>query len=149
MKRRILLPLAVGVACLAACAGDPPAPEPEPETGEAVEQPAREALASGERALVRYAPVPDPIPLNTHFELSVEVMDAQAPDRPLEGVDVFVSGWMPAHLHGMPTDPVTEERGGGLYDVKGMLFQMPGHWQIHVDVVQDGIASRATFDVHL
>jgi len=40
---------------------------------------------------------------------------------------------MPAHGHGLPSQPkVTQYLGGGQYLVEGMLFGMAGGWQLNV-----------------
>ena len=54
---------------------------------------------------------------------------------PVEGATVTIDGDMPAHGHGMPTQPqVTADLGGGDYRVEGMAFQMGGYWIIDVSV---------------
>lgn len=99
--------------------------------------------------LVAYAPDPDPIPLNEPFELALEVRLAADPTRPVEGAQVFVSAWMPDHLHGMVRQPETIELGGGSYRARGLMFHMPGHWELRVDVIAGSKPERTVFDVHL
>ena len=61
----------------------------------------------------------------------IETADAQ----PVAGALVTVDGDMPAHGHGMATQPeVTADLGGGDYRVEGMEFQMRGYWVIDVTV---------------
>jgi len=85
-------------------------------------------------------------PANVLFSLELELLDGA---QPVTGAQVGVSAFMPDHGHGMNYVPQTTELGAGLYRVDGMLLHMPGFWQLHVDVVRDGLASRATFDLNL
>ena len=39
--------------------------------------------------------------------------------------------------------------GDGAYRVDGLLFHMPGSWEIYVSVAGDGAKERATFAVWL
>jgi hypothetical protein len=57
---------------------------------------------------------------------------------PIENAEVTVTGGMPEHDHGLPTNPrVTEELGGGDYVLDGMRFHMRGYWEIEVTVVTE------------
>jgi len=90
------------------------------------------------------------IPRNEHFELLVRVYEKKDSDWvPLEGCRLGVSGWMPDHGHGMNVRPQSTEVGGGAYRVRGMLFHMGGHWQLFVDVIDEGHSERAEYDVLL
>ena len=48
-----------------------------------------------------------------------------------------VDAIMPAHQHGMKYTPTIVDLGDGMFRVDGMLFHMPGVWEIQVDVVQE------------
>ena len=51
--------------------------------------------------------------------------------EPVENADIEVDGGMPAHDHGLPTQPrVTEELGGGHYRLDGVRFHMSGEWEM-------------------
>ena len=91
----------------------------------------------------------DPVPINTMHAWTVHVETADG--TPLEGATIKVSGSMPAHRHGMPTEPkVTADLGGGDYRVEGMKFQMRGDWEIYVDVAApDGESDSATLPLVL
>lgn len=108
----------------------------------------REKETAGGTFVVRYTPSPDPIPLNEPFDLTLEV-ERKADGAAAEGVTVSVDARMPAHNHGMNTTPQVTEQGGGTYLVDGMLFHMPGHWELYVEVEEGGSTERATFDVML
>ena len=47
-----------------------------------------------------------------------------------------VEGWMPGHGHGMLRQAVVDELGDGRYRVRGMLFHMPGLWELRVLVIE-------------
>jgi YtkA-like len=69
---------------------------------------------------------------------------------PVVGAAVSVNGDMPAHGHGMPTQPqVTADLGGGDYLVEGMSFQMGGFWIIDVTITAGGLTDRIHFDLDL
>ncbi|HET7520221.1 MAG TPA: FixH family protein [Candidatus Limnocylindria bacterium] len=69
---------------------------------------------------------------------------------PVEGATVVVDGDMPAHGHGMPTQPeVTADLGTGDYRVDGMAFQMGGYWVVDVTVSADGETDTIHFGLDL
>jgi hypothetical protein len=52
---------------------------------------------------------------------------------------VSVTGGMPEHNHGLPTDPrMTQSLGDGDYVLEGMRFHMSGYWELTVTIVADG-----------
>lgn len=58
---------------------------------------------------------------------------------PVTGATISVSGGMPLHNHGLPTDPrMTKEIGNGDYLVEGVRFHMNGYWELLVTVEVDG-----------
>lgn len=81
-----------------------------------------------------------------HFTLDVAI----EPKSEDEGsVAVKVDADMPAHQHGMNTQPELIEVGALKYRVEGMLFHMSGKWVIMVDVTRDGKTERASFPVQV
>lgn len=91
---------------------------------------------------VRYAADSDPILVNTMHSW---VISLRRPDgASVEDARITVSGDMPAHGHGMPTQPeMTEALGGGDYRIEGMKFQMAGAWEVYLDIVDAaGLADR-------
>ena len=70
--------------------------------------------------------------------------------EPVEGAMVVLNGDMPAHGHGMPTEPqVTGDLGGGDYRVEGMAFQMGGYWIVDVTVTVGGQTDLIRFGLEL
>ena len=107
-------------------------------------------VASGKnRFRVAFRSAMDPIPINKLHEWTVHVETADG--RPVEGASIKVSGSMPAHRHGMPTEPkMTADLGAGDYRVEGMKFQMRGDWEIYIDVASaDGQSDMATLPLVL
>ncbi len=98
---------------------------------------------------VSFHPLPDPVPLNQPFTLSVAVYDGVDHTKLLPDTTVEVSARMPAHNHGMNLEPQVTSNGDGTAKVDGMLFHMAGHWELYIDVVRDADIERATFDVIL
>ncbi len=95
---------------------------------------------------VRFASSPSPIPLNDHFQLEVTV--AGAPEA-LEAIALEVDADMPAHGHGINTEPTVKPLGNGKYQVDGILFHMKGDWELYLDVVDGPVRERATFPLTL
>lgn len=94
---------------------------------------------------INYTPIPDPIPLNQHFRLRFQVQDAQ--NKLLEKAQIKVDAGMPEHNHGMNVKPVVKELGKGVFEVRGLLFHMPGYWEIYVDIEHQGKKEQAIFGV--
>jgi hypothetical protein len=63
---------------------------------------------------------------------------------------VRVDATMPEHKHGMNYAPTLEAAGNGRYRVKGLLFHMPGNWEVAFDVrpadKEGGEIQRLTHD---
>lgn len=98
---------------------------------------------------VSYSCEPDPIPVNEFFSLEVAVVDSRDPSRPVGEVVVVADASMPAHRHGMNTQPEVRALGKGRFTVAGMLFHMPGHWELYFDITHDAVTERAQFDIDL
>lgn len=59
--------------------------------------------------------------------------------EPVTGATITVTGGMPLHNHGLPTDPrMTAELGGGDYRFEGVRFHMNGDWELLVTIDVDG-----------
>lgn len=79
----------------------------------------------------------EPIAINRLHQWVVTVTDAAG--TPVDGAHIQVSGGMPAHDHGLPTEPaVVEELGGGRYLLDGMRFHMHGAWEVVLELEADG-----------
>lgn len=92
---------------------------------------------------ISVTPALDPIPINTMHSWTIHLETAAG--EPLDGAQISISGGMPAHGHGLPTQPqVTSALGGGDYQVEGLRFQMPGSWQVSFHVLAGDIDDTAT-----
>jgi hypothetical protein len=89
-----------------------------------------------------YQTDPAPIPLNQLFRIDVTAYFADG--RPLdETVNLHVDGRMPQHRHGMNRKPTVTNLGPGRYRIEGMLFHMPGRWELYFDFERAGMVERA------
>lgn len=107
------------------------------------------ALSSDGTFLVAYGTEPGDIPLNEVFDVRVAVFDAANPTEPLRDVTFEIDGRMPHHRHGMLRAPRVKQRADGAFDVSGMLFHMPGYWELHFDVGRAGSVERAQASLEL
>lgn len=78
--------------------------------------------------MLRWAPVPQPIPLNDWFAVDVELTPAGS------GRILGIQAQMPAHRHGMNVRPELSTPGPGKLRADGLLWHMPGDWELAVDV---------------
>jgi hypothetical protein len=87
--------------------------------------------------IVRYQAELDLLTINTlhAWQLHLEYADGDA----VLGARIEVSGGMPVHNHGLPTQPrVTTELGDGDYRLEGMRFHMQGPWEITLSITAGG-----------
>ena len=80
-------------------------------------------------AVVTY---PSPLPVTRPHTWTVRLFDRR--HRPVTGARITVTGDMPAHGHGLPTAPIARARARGLYQLQGMMFQMPGRWYVQLQI---------------
>lgn len=142
------LVLVIGAcAALTACANQKPAERADVQHAPASTQvPATgwKSLTSSEgNYIVAYTTDPAPLPLNEPFSINVTVRSAQQPSRPVENISLDVDGRMPHHRHGMNRQPRIVDHGDGTYLIEGMLFHMPGRWELYFDITRGGITERA------
>jgi nitrogen fixation protein FixH len=74
---------------------------------------------------------PSPPAVGELFEVRTTVTDKQG--KPVEGATFTLDATMPAHGHGMMTQPVHSDLGGGVYLSKGMKLHMAGRWVFEVE----------------
>lgn len=77
-----------------------------------------------------------------HFALLVRLCPATAE---LLAVDAT----MPAHRHGMNYRPTLQALGDGRWRVEGLLFHMPGSWELRLDTRLHGRAQALRSNVEL
>ena len=96
---------------------------------------------------VSYKSEVEPLPLNRihSWTLHVDTLD----DKPVEKASISVRGGMPAHKHGLPTQPEVTEIGNGGYLVEGLKFSMTGIWQIWFDIRTEDATDKIKFTIKL
>lgn len=139
-------PAAAAIVFLGGCDGGSP-----PREGASREAPEPSGTARTRRGTyeVSWRPVGGSVPLNEPFDVAVALTRADGSGEPVAGADVYVRCDMPAHGHGMNVEPRAVELGNGLYRVEGLLLHMTGHWTVGIDVVVDGAAETADFELTL
>ena len=85
--------------------------------------------AVSQNALVLFQPRPAPIRAGELFALDVEVCVTKGETRGVE-----VDATMPEHRHGMNYKPVVTKSAGNTWSATGLMFHMPGRWQIVFNV---------------
>ncbi|HEX2887234.1 FixH family protein [Vineibacter terrae] len=60
-----------------------------------------------------------------------------------------VDAEMPAHRHGMNYRPSVSARGDGRYRIEGLLFHMPGHWRLTVELRAGARVERLADDLQI
>lgn len=98
---------------------------------------------------VKVVPQPNPIPFNQLFGLAIAVSPAKNHGQALSDATVAVDARMPAHNHGMNLQPRVTSAGAGNFRADGLLFHMPGTWELYVDVTRAAEMERATFVINV
>ena len=147
----LVLPLWAG------CSGGDPAPETVSATESAAssatpvvpEVPWRTASSADGAYFVRWRPLVEPIPLADPFDVEVEVFEDDSMAVPARFDEIIVDAGMPHHRHGMNIVPELASEGPGRWIARGMLFHMPGRWQLYVDLLEDGRLERSQWSMWL
>ncbi len=120
--------------------------------------PRTQVLSNDARYTVCYTAAPNPIPLNQPFDMQVWVYEGDGTAQLSTAVILDVDAGMPAHRHGMNVKPQIRALNGppvqdllpghgamsdGRFEVRGMLFHMPGAWELHFDIRHGAIMERA------
>jgi hypothetical protein len=96
--------------------------------------------------VVLFRTVPSPIEIGRHFAVEAHV----CPTPPIGAAAGFmVDARMPEHRHGMNYRAHVSRRPDGIYVAEGLLFHMPGLWQLMFDVERGGRMERLMTDVDL
>jgi hypothetical protein len=98
---------------------------------------------SANDVVLLFRTVPAPIEVGRHFVVEAIVCATPA----IQGLRVDAQ--MPEHRHGMNYRPTVAATGAGRYRAEGMLFHMPGRWQLLFDVERDGRTERLATDIVL
>ena len=95
---------------------------------------------------VVFRAVPAPIAVGRHFSLDA-IACPRRDERPV--TSLRVDAVMPEHWHGMNYRASVSPRGDGRFLAEGLLFHMPGRWQLVFDVETSGGTERLTADLVL
>ena len=110
-------------------------------------------MTAGGNFYVVVTPEPNPIPFQELFALDVKVYESKEAEKLVEGVSLDqVRATMPAHGHGMKTEPKITANEDGSFAVEGMKFHMQGEgedgrWVVETVLNKDGTIDQAKFDV--
>jgi len=96
--------------------------------------------------VVLFRTVPSPIEIGQHF--TVEALVCPTPP-PGVAAGFMVDARMPEHRHGMNYRARVFRKPDGIYVAEGLLFHMPGLWQLMFDVERGGRMERLTTDIDL
>jgi len=111
----------------------------------------RQGGVQGERlesaaAVVVYRLRPAPIRVGQPFAVDLTAC-AKSPGGELR--ELRVDAQMPEHRHGMNYAPKIAATGDGRYSAEGLVFHMPGRWQLIFEARVDGSGERLTTDLVL
>jgi hypothetical protein len=93
--------------------------------GEGLMRPTRQIEAA--QVVLVYRTAPDPVKVGRHFGIDFAVCPRGQFPSPDE---VRVDAHMPEHRHGMNYKPSVVTLGNGMYRAEGLLFHMPGRWEL-------------------
>ena len=144
MSRPLFMPSVLSRAAITACfaligAG----PAIAQDCG--VDVPGAKKVESSEYVLA-YRTMPAPVPMGRHFTVDLVVCPrsgAAVPDR------VQVDAHMPEHRHGMNYKALVKPLGSGRFHAEGLMFHMPGRWELLFDVQDGGSTVRLTDSIVL
>jgi hypothetical protein len=99
-----------------------------------------------DRYVVVYRTRPKKLAVGEHFAIDALVC-AKGQSAAPSGLRVDAT--MPEHRHGMNYRATVAAKGGGRYVAEGLLFHMPGRWQLLFDVEARGSGDRLTTEIVL
>jgi YtkA-like len=88
-----------------------------------------------------FATAPSPVEVGKHFTVDFAVCPRAGAAKPQA---VRVDANMPEHRHGMNYRPRVTTTAPGVYRGEGLLFHMPGRWDVTFDVVAGNTTQRLT-----
>ena len=94
------------------------------------------------RYAIAYRAQPSPIVISRHFTLEFAVCANDGIKMP---DSVRVDAHMPEHRHGMNYKVSIRPEAGGRYRAEGLLFHMPGRWEVIFELRAGGQTERLTY----
>ena len=108
---------------------------------------ASEAISEESHFRVSYKSQYNPIPLNQIHPWILHIEDEEG--NPVEKAIVTIDGGMPAHNHGLPTEPAATELGNGDYMIDGIKFSMTGSWEMWFYIQTETLADKVKFELEM
>ena len=96
-------------------------------------------LVESPRYTIAYTTVPDPISVGQHFVVDFSICARNGLESPRVA---RIDANMPEHRHGMNYRPGVTVVRPGLYRAEGLMFHMPGRWDLTFDVVAGNTTER-------
>ena len=93
--------------------------------------------------MIAFRPEPMRIEVGQPFSLLLNVCTKNGNPAELVAIDAQ----MPEHKHGMNYRPTIVSAGDGRYRAEGMVFHMPGHWELAIDVRAGEESERLTHEI--
>lgn len=88
-----------------------------------------------------YRLLPDPVQVGRHFAIEIMLCPRDGAVLPTE---LRVDATMPEHKHGMNYRPSIKAVSPGQYRAEGLMFHMPGRWELVFELRGSGAAQRLT-----
>ena len=92
--------------------------------------------------MIAFRPEPHTIEVGAPFSLIMNICTKNNQPAELVAIDAQ----MPEHKHGMNYKPTIVAGKDGRYRADGLLFHMPGRWEIDFDVRRGGDIERLSHD---
>jgi hypothetical protein len=86
-----------------------------------------------------YKLLPDPVPVGKHFVIDLVLCPKANAALPAE---LRVDATMPEHKHGMNYRPSVKMLAPGQYRAEGLMFHMPGRWELVFELRGSGAPLR-------
>ncbi len=142
-----------GIAIASGCNSAPAIPEqPEPPVSVVavdVSDLPIHGVSNDGSFTVAFATAPFPVPLNEPFSIEVVVCRGEGFEALATDVTLRADAGMPQHRHGMNVVPEVTSLGPGRFRVDGMVFHMPGDWELYFDITDGPSTERTQFEVVL
>jgi hypothetical protein len=114
--------------------------------GDCLPQGSGEPMKTPPQGSVRAAIATSPANITVGMPFDVGIALCGASSR-IERIEIDAT--MPAHRHGMNYRPTIVAVADGRYQAKGMLFHMPGRWEVVVTVFAGARPERLTLDMDI
>ena len=103
--------------------------------------------SSNDHYIIEWKTIPANISVNEYFQMEFLVKE---PMKPINyPVDLLVDAGMQAHNHGMHTKPITKRVDKQHFISEGMLFHMPGEWQVELEISRGIMKEKAVIEITL